>query len=273
MRLVVVGCSGSFAGPDSAASCYLVEARDGAGRTWRVLLDLGSGALGPLQRVVDPADLDAVALSHLHPDHVADVSGLYVYLKYHPGSDDVPGGRPGPDSGRGPMPVHGPDGTADRIAAGYGLEPGGSMSDQLVVHGWQSGLPVQVGPLEIVPVPVRHPVPAFGLRITGPGEQDPGRRVVLAYTGDTDTCDGVDELAAGADALLCEAAFLEHRDGLRGIHLTGRRAGEIAARARAGRLVLTHIPPWNDPADTLAEARSVYDGLIDMAATGVVITL
>jgi ribonuclease BN (tRNA processing enzyme) len=54
MRLVVVGSAGSFPGPDSAASCYLVQAEgpDGAGtsRTWNVLLDLGNGALGPLQR-------------------------------------------------------------------------------------------------------------------------------------------------------------------------------------------------------------------------------
>ena len=50
MRLAVIGCSGSFAGPDSAASCYLLEAEDADGATWRILLDLGSGALGPLQR-------------------------------------------------------------------------------------------------------------------------------------------------------------------------------------------------------------------------------
>jgi len=59
MRLTVIGCSGSFAGPDSPASSYLVQADDGQ-RTWNVLFDLGSGALGALQRHVDPADLDAL---------------------------------------------------------------------------------------------------------------------------------------------------------------------------------------------------------------------
>ncbi|HEX6917355.1 MAG TPA: MBL fold metallo-hydrolase, partial [Phycicoccus sp.] len=60
MRLTVVGASGSFAGPDSPSSCYLVQA-DHEGRTWNLLLDLGNGSLGALQRHVDPVDLDAVA--------------------------------------------------------------------------------------------------------------------------------------------------------------------------------------------------------------------
>ena len=67
MRLTVIGCSGSFAGPESAASCYLVEADDADGRTWRILLDLGSGALGALQRYADPASVD-------DPADLADVA-------------------------------------------------------------------------------------------------------------------------------------------------------------------------------------------------------
>ena len=69
MRVTVIGCSGSVPGPASPASCYLVEADDDGGRTWRVVLDLGNGALGPLQRHLDPTTLDAVLLSHLHHDH------------------------------------------------------------------------------------------------------------------------------------------------------------------------------------------------------------
>lgn len=84
MRVTIVGCAGSFPGPTSAASSYLVEADDAEGRTWRVLLDLGNGALGPLQLYCDPIDLDVIGISHLHPDHVADISGLLVYLRYHP---------------------------------------------------------------------------------------------------------------------------------------------------------------------------------------------
>jgi ribonuclease BN (tRNA processing enzyme) len=220
MRLTVIGCAGSFPGPDSAASCYLVQADDADGRTWSVVLDLGSGALGPLQRFVDPATLDLVGLSHLHPDHVADMSGLYVYLKY----------RPDGPRREAPLPVHGPFGTASRLAEAYGLEPGESMADQLAVHTWQPGHPVRVGPLTLTPVAVEHPVPAYGVRVTGPAEGEPARQVTLAYTGDTDACVGLDRLARGADVLLAEAAFVEGRDdGIRGIHLTGLRAGRAAA--------------------------------------------
>ncbi len=48
--------------------------------------------------------------------------------------------------------------------------------------------------------------------------------------------------------------------------LNGREAGETAARAGARRLVLTHIPPWTDPATNLADARAVYDGPVTLAA-------
>lgn len=264
MRLTVVGCAGSFPGPTSAASCYLVQADDAEGRTWNVVLDLGSGALGPLQRLCDPADLDAVGLSHLHPDHVADVSGLYVYLRYRPEG-------PGRD---GPLPVHGPFGTASRLAEAYGLEPGESMADHLSVHVWQPGHGVRVGPMTLTPVAVEHPVPAYGVRVEGPSEDDADRRVVLAYSGDTDACDGLDRLAAGADVLLAEAAFVEGRDdAIRGIHLTGRRAGEAAADGGAGRLVLTHVPAWNEPGRAAAEAAEVYDGPILTAEPGLVVVL
>lgn len=263
MRLTVVGCAGSFPGPDSAASCYLVQADDADGRTWSVLLDLGSGALGPLQRFLDPADVDAIALSHLHPDHMADLCGLYVYLKYRPD------GRT-----RAPLPVHGPVGTEPRLEEAYGAEAGERLVDQLAVRVWQAGEPVQVGPLTLTPVAVHHPVPAFGVRVSGPSEDDPDRTVVLAYTGDTDACEGVDALARGADLLLSEAAFVEGRDdAIRGIHLTGRRAGEAAARGGSGGLLLTHVPAWNSTDAAVLEARQVYAGPVEAARSGMTVRL
>ena len=57
--------------------CYLVE-QEHAGRTWRLVLDLGNGALGALHRHADPLAIDAVALSHLHADHCLDFTGYYV---------------------------------------------------------------------------------------------------------------------------------------------------------------------------------------------------
>ena len=247
MRLTVIGCSGSFAGPDSAASCYLLEADDTAGRTWRILLDLGSGALGPLQRFAVADDLQGVFFSHLHPDHCLDLTGLYVFRKYHPG-----GALPR-------MPVWGPAGVARRMASAYDLpeDPGmGAEFDFRELAG-----PVELGPFRVAPYAVAHPVPAYGFRVTAGGR-------TLAYTGDTGPCAALDELAAGADVLLAEASFRYGEDNPDSLHLSGRDAGEVAARAGVPRLVITHVPPWYRVADMLAEAGEVYDGDLSAAAPG-----
>lgn len=263
----MVGCAGSFPGPDAAASCYLLQADDAQGRTWSLALDLGSGALGPLQRYLDPVLLDAVALSHLHPDHYADMTGLQVYLTYRPGP--VPAGRAGHR-----LPVYGPFGTAKRLAAASGHEPDEDGASCFDVRTWQAGHEVSVGPMTIVPVAMDHPVPAYGMRVTGPSERDPGEAVTLAYTGDTDECAGLDALAEDVDVLLAEAAFVEGRDDeVRGVHLTGRRAGAAAARAGTRLLVLTHVPAWNEPDVAAREAHQVFTGDILTAHPGLVLTL
>ncbi|WP_402376211.1 MBL fold metallo-hydrolase [Isoptericola rhizosphaerae] len=267
MRLVPVGVSGSLPGPESPASCYLVQAHDGE-RWWSLVLDLGSGALGPLQRHVDPLDVDAVGISHLHPDHCADLSGLYVYLRYHPERGSHRTGRPRH------LVVHGPSTTRERAAAMYGLESGETMDAEYAFRTWQPGVSVQVGPLTVEPFVVNHPVEAYGMRVTGPSSDRPGERATLVFSGDTDHCDRLVEASRGADLLLCEAAFLEGRDdGVDGIHLTGRRAGKVAAKAGAGRLLLTHLTVWTDSAQTLAEAREEYDGPLDVARPGTVYEL
>ncbi len=108
LQLTIVGCSGSYPGPDSPASCYLVQAEH-EGRTWNILMDLGNGALGALHRYVDPLDIDAVFLSHLHADHCIDMTSYYVLRKYHPSGEQEP------------LPVWGPRRTARRLARAYDL--------------------------------------------------------------------------------------------------------------------------------------------------------
>lgn len=264
MKLTIVGMAGSFPSPSSPASCYLVQADDEAGRTWSVVLDLGSGALGALQQVIDPFEVDAFAVSHTHPDHFADLCGYYVYRKYHPvrGSERVPTLEP--------TPVYGPADLEQRLAESFGLDADERMTRQFTFLGWEPGRTVRVGPFELEPFLVHHPVPAYGVRVTGPSSVTPGERVVLAYTGDTDSCSNVVALAQDADLLLAEAAFVEGRDEVRGIHLTGLRAGAVAHEAGARRMLLTHIPSWNDPAVSLAEARGTYGGPVDLAEQGAV---
>lgn len=247
MRLTVIGCSGSFAGPDSAASCYLVEAEDASGRTWRILLDIGSGALGPLQRYGTAIDLDAVFFSHLHPDHCLDLCGLYVLRKYHP------------DGAHDRIPVWGPEGVAKRMAEAYGLPRDPGMTHEFDFREYAG--PVEIGPFRVEPHPVAHPVPAVGLRVTAGG-------VTLGYTGDTGLCPGLDALAAGADLLLAEASFRDGDDNPSNLHLTGREAGEVAARNGVPRLVITHVPPWYAVEDLVAEATAAFEGDLTAAYPG-----
>lgn len=250
MRLTVVGCSGSAPGAASPASCYLVEADDADGRTWRVALDLGSGALGPLQRYAGPRSLDAILISHSHADHCADLAVMDVYLRYHP-------------DGEASVPVHGPFGLGGRIAELRGVA---ETTASLPVTAWQPGAPLTVGPLTVTCAAVEHPVPAYAMRLTGPSES--GGEATLVYSGDTDVCDGLAELALGADLFLCEASFLEEEDGPRGLHLTGARAGAVAQEAGAGRLLLTHVPPWTDPNAIVAEAAEQFTGPLQAAHPG-----
>ncbi|UNX54129.1 MBL fold metallo-hydrolase [Georgenia sp. TF02-10] len=264
MRLTVVGCSGSMSGPASAASCYLVQAdgvgEDGRRRTWSVVLDLGPGAMGALMNHLDPAALDLLVLSHLHADHMVDVIGMQVYRRWHPA---------GPLA---PLPVLAPAGALERVRGVGGDGPAESYTGELTFAEHRPGTAVDVGPLRLESFPVHHPVPAYGIRVTGPSDRGPGT-VTLAYTGDTDACAGVTDLARGVDLLLSEAAFQEGRDTARGIHLTGRRAGELAAAAGVRRLVLTHLQPWTDPQTVRAEAQQAYPGPVDVAAAGATWTL
>ena len=244
MRLRVIGCNGSFAGTESAASSYLVEHDDASGRTWRVLFDLGSGAFGPLQKAIDPAQLDAVVISHLHPDHYLDLTGLEVFWAYNERTD-LP-----------QLPLYGPAALPARIRAVMDRPddvPDGVTDVPFGYRTITDGARLEIGPLSITARAVVHPVESYGFRIEADGE-------VLAYSGDSDACASLEKLAAGADLFLCEAGYIEGRDDrFTGVHLTGRRAGEAAMRAGVRRVVLTHIPCWTDPAVPEREAREVCD--------------
>lgn len=242
MRLTVLGCSGSLAGPDSPASGYLLTVPGGQ----PVVMDFGPGVLGSLQQHADPNEV-AVMLSHLHADHCLDLPGLLVWRRYNPI----------PAIGRGTL--IGPPGTAARIGAASSEYPGkiDDISDTFDVSTWTDQEEIELGGMRILARKVNHPPSTFGLRITGPGGE------VLAYSGDTGVCDELIELARGADVFLCEASWTHDPENRPpNLHLSGRQAGEAAAKAGVKSLALTHLPPWTWPDDMLAEAREVYDGPI-----------
>jgi ribonuclease BN (tRNA processing enzyme) len=249
MELDVLGCSGSGPGPESPASGYLVSA-GGA----RLALDLGNGTFGALQRVLDPWALTAVAFSHLHPDHCADFSALVVWRRYHP--------SPPPVVGR--LPVFAPAGAPERFAAAYAPDAHPTVDDVTVVadfHPLADGAAAPVGPLTLRAAAVDHPCEAYALRVEHDGRS-------LVYSGDTGPSDGLVELARGADVLLCEASWPHGPDMPAGVHLSGRQAGEHAAAAGVGRLLLTHVPVWTDAQAVLAEAKAAFDGPVELVRAG-----
>jgi ribonuclease BN (tRNA processing enzyme) len=243
MRLTVVGMAGSFPGPDSPASCYLLE-HDGH----RIVLDLGNGAIGPLQRYADPYAIDAVVLSHLHADHCLDLTSYYVMRKYRP-------------QGPAPiLPVLGPTGAACRMAAAYDLPEEPGMTGEFEFHDHVAV--TEVGPFRITTAPANHPVEAYSLRVEAGGRS-------LVFSGDTGPTEALVELSRGADLALFEASFLSRYENLPpNLHLTAAEAAEHATRAGVERLVLTHLVPWTPQDETLEEAAAVYAGTLDLAAPG-----
>lgn len=247
VELTVVGCSGSFPGPDSPASCYLLE-HDGT----RILLDMGNGSLGALQRYADIYAIDAVVLSHLHVDHFIDLCSYYVALKYRPA---------GPTK---PLAVWGPSDTGRRLVTAYGLRGNEAVTGEFEIRDLEPEF--RIGPFTIRTARVVHPVEAYGLRVEAGG-------AVVAYSGDTGPTDRLLDLARGADVALFEASFLESGSNPNGLHLTARQAAQHAQRAGVERLVLTHLVPWNDPAESLAEAQGHFGGELGLAASGLRVAL
>lgn len=250
MKLTIIGCSGSFPGPDAAASCYLLE-HDG----YSLLLDLGNGAVGPLARYVEIDSINAVVLSHLHLDHCADLGPLYVSRRYHPRGF------------AGSIPVFGPVGMRRRFANLYAAE-GESPEpvDSVFELAEYSAQPVDLGPFQVEAFPVLHPVPAFALRVTAGGR-------TLVYSGDTARCEALVEASRGADLALFEASYLERDDNPSGVHMTGADAAKTAAEAGVDRLILTHLVPWNNNDDVLADAQGHFAGDLTLAHAGLTLTV
>jgi ribonuclease BN (tRNA processing enzyme) len=249
MKLTVVGCSGSFPGPDSAASCYLVE-YDG----FRLLVDLGNGALGALARHLPISKIDAVIISHLHADHCLDLTSLFVARRYGP-------------AGVPPLlPVYGPAGTQRRIADAYKAGSSDDSLSQVFEFVEIAAGTFQIGPFQVTAARMDHPVEAFGFRVAAGGRS-------FAYSGDTGPTPALAELARGSDLALFEASFLAGADNPPNLHLTAAQAVEHARAAGVSRLILTHLVPWNDQEETLAEAVATGFGDVVLAHAGLVVSV
>lgn len=246
LRLTVLGCSTAAPDPATPTAGFLVEWGSTA-----VLLDVGQGVIRNLQKVLDPHDLAAIVIGHMHADHYLDIVGLrYLY----------PWGEPAPD----PLPIHLPPGGRARLdaLATAVSERDGFFDAAFTAVEYDPDAVVTIGELRLRFVRGRHYVPAWGVVIDAPD----GSR--LAYTGDTGPSASVEDGVRGADVLLVECALWSaaHDDLERG-HLTPDEAIELASRADARSAILVHYSPSRkEIIDVLCAAagpwvRTAVDGL------------
>jgi len=222
-----------------------------------VLLDAGSGTLRSLLAAgMDYRDLTHLLFTHAHPDHSADLVPFLVATKYTPGftrTDDVR--------------IWGPPGFRGffaKLTTAYALPLEGETYDVLVDEATAS--PHEEGGWRFMAKVLRHPVVDVGYRIEVP---DLGR--TLVYTGDTEACPELADLARGADLLISECSFPDDQR-MRG-HLTPSELGRAAEEAGVGRLLLTHLYPACDEEDVVLACRKFYSGPVEKAEDGMRISL
>lgn len=234
LALTILGCSGSYPQPGSACSGYLLT--DGATRLW---IEAGSGTMANLQRHVSLADLDALVLSHAHPDHWADVEGLHVALRYF--------------LGRSEFPVYAPAGLADKTST--------DTRPCLSWHDVADGDQVEVGSLKLGFSRTDHGPYTVAVRV----ESTTGGS--LSYSADTGAGWAMSTLGPAPGLALCEASLPADKEGSMQ-HLTPAQAGAMAREAGAGRLVLTHLGPGMDPVVAATEASSAFGRPAEVASQG-----
>ena len=244
MRLTILGSSGTYPAPSNPASGYLIEA--GATRVW---CEAGPGSFAALCSVLDPALVDAVVVSHRHPDHCMDLVSAYHAFAY------------GPHPRLG-IPLYAPPEVIPAFLAFLGQDTEGGFSQVFDLRTVGDRDRIDIGPLQISFAEADHPVPTVASRWTD------GHRA-LAYSADTGPGGDWRRLAHGAHLFLCEASlgaspprrWAPH-------HLTGEQAGQIAREQGVRRLMLTHIPPHIDSARAVAAAEGAFDRPVALAVPG-----
>jgi len=246
VKLTVLGGAGAWPPAGRACSGYLVEH---AG--FRLLLDPGYATLPRLLELLPADAIDAVLISHGHPDHVADLNPL---LRSRALRDDP----------AAPLPTYALPGALSAVLA---LDRPGLLDRAYELHEFEAGDAFRIGPFEVQSRLLPHFLPNAGLRLTATGRS-------LTYTGDAGPTEDLVKLADGTDLLLAEASHVEHvpDDAARWLN-SALEVGRQALHAHAGRLVLTHLFPGTDPSAARSAAARSYAERIDVAEPGLVVEI
>lgn len=216
MKLTTLGCWGAYPYKDAGTTSYLLTGHNG----FQLLVDCGSRAVNELEKEVSPLDLDAVIISHYHPDHVADLGVLRHYLQLYPKHLWQPK----------VLPIYGHDEdtyefsklTLDGVSEGIAYDVSGTQT---------------IGPFQITFLKTIHPVPCYAFRIVEPATDQ-----IFVFTADTGYFDGLEAFAKDADLFLADVYLYEGNEN-HIAHLTSKEAGMLADAAHVKKLVLTHMPP------------------------------
>jgi ribonuclease BN (tRNA processing enzyme) len=244
MRLDVLGCSGTYPTAGAAASGYLLSQDQ-----TEILCDVGFGVLAELTKRIAPDEVDAVVLSHRHPDHCADFFALYHALAY------------GPFERRG-IPVFCAPGLPDRIAEFVAAGEGHILFDLFDFHEVGDTNHAEVGAFFLRFAVTSHSVPTIATRFEALGRS-------VTYSADTGPGGGFPGLARDSHVMVAEATISGRRDVHHFVHhLTAEEAAEIAKEANVDKLILTHLPPSVDMEQSLADARAVFGEDVALASPG-----
>jgi ribonuclease BN (tRNA processing enzyme) len=246
VRLTVLGGCGAWPAAGQACSGFLVE-HDG----FRLLVDCGYATVPRLLEHMAAHELDAVFVSHGHPDHCADLNPLLR-------------ARALGDYATAPLPVYAVPAALDAVLA---LDGPGMLADAYLLNEFAPGSALRIGPFGCQTRLLPHWLPNAGVRLTADD-------LTIAYTGDTGPSPDIAELGRDADLLVADATFVSHvPEASHGYLCSARDAGQQATAAGARRLLLTHLWPGTDGAAAQAAAADPYAGEIAVATAGLVLDL
>ena len=241
LAVTVLGCSGSYAGPGGACTGYLVQTS--AANVW---LDAGPGTLANLQNTCSLSELDAVVLTHAHPDHWLEIPVVANALKWYEKRDRLL------------VCSNAHMAAVARDVIGDGLD---EVFDWRVVSVTDV---VEIGDQTWRFAQTDHYVPTFAVRIDSDGRS-------MIFSSDTGPGFLLESLVGEEETIdlaLIESTFLD-RVGNEGImHLSATEAGALAQSRRINRLVLTHLAPHEDASAHVAAAGTKFSGRIDLAEVG-----
>lgn len=245
LAVKILGCSGSYAAAGGACTGYLVQS---AGTN--VWLDAGPGTLANLQETCSLGEIDAIVITHAHPDHWLEMPIVANALEWYEPRD--------------PVPVY-----SNAHTFGEARELiGESISTVFRWNVVDSGDSVTIGEQTWSFAETEHYVPTLAIRVDVDGTS-------FVFTSDTGTDFGLDRFSPaagvenpGVDMALIESTFL-HRVGNEGIlHLSAAEAAEMAVAGGARRLVLTHQAPHEDRQAHLSAAQAIFGDNVVLAEVG-----